>query len=330
MRKKWIVASSLSLILLAGLVVLLRFPLNQLRTLASLRTVDDHPLYVMTYYGRYPGPGVPAGSRPAASRPAGGTEWACTCFAALGQAGDMSFGRNFDWYDHPALLLFTDPPDGYASVSMVDISYLGYGRELPSWRDRLNLLSAPLLPFDGLNERGLAVGMMAVPHAEGGRDPRKATLDGLEVIRLLLDRVQDVDQAIALLQDYNVDFGGGPPVHYLVADASGHAAVIEYIAGEVRALRNTERWQVATNFVIAEAMPQGAQSGCWRYNAAYEALQRTGGIMSTQEAMPLLQEVSQENTIWSTVYNMTSGQIRVAMGRKYDRVHTFRLKMDDR
>ena len=37
----------------------------------------------------------------------------------------MLLGRNFDWYEHPALILFTDPPDGYASVSMVDISYLG-------------------------------------------------------------------------------------------------------------------------------------------------------------------------------------------------------------
>jgi hypothetical protein len=106
--------------------------------------------------------------------------------------------------------------------------------------------------------------------------------------------------------------------------------VIEYIAGEVRALRNTEKWQVATNFVIAEELPRGAQSGCWRYNTAYAALQRTEGTMSTPEAMPLLQEVSQENTIWSAVYNMTSGQIQVAMDRQYGRVHAFQLKMDGR
>ena len=37
-------------------------------------------------------------------------------------------GRNFDWGLHSALVLFTDPPvpGAYASVSMVDISYLGY------------------------------------------------------------------------------------------------------------------------------------------------------------------------------------------------------------
>ena len=36
----------------------------------------------------------------------------------------MVYGRNFDWQYSPALLLFTNPPDGYASVSMVDIEYL--------------------------------------------------------------------------------------------------------------------------------------------------------------------------------------------------------------
>ena len=37
----------------------------------------------------------------------------------------MFYGRNFDWEFSPALLLFTDPPDGYASVSMVDLTFLG-------------------------------------------------------------------------------------------------------------------------------------------------------------------------------------------------------------
>jgi Flp pilus assembly protein TadD len=33
----------------------------------------------------------------------------------------MFYGRNFDWDFSPALLLFTNPPDGYASVSRGDL-----------------------------------------------------------------------------------------------------------------------------------------------------------------------------------------------------------------
>lgn len=81
----------------------------------------------------------------------------------------MFYGWNFDWDYGTALLLFTDPPGGYASVSMVDIAYLGIEgksekdlQNLP-YEERQLLLGAPSLPFDGMNERGLAIGMAAVP-----------------------------------------------------------------------------------------------------------------------------------------------------------------------
>jgi hypothetical protein len=59
---------------------------------------------------------------------------------------------------------------------MVDISYLGYGVEEPSGAEREGLLDAPYFPFDGLNEHGLAIGIMAVSDADGGEDPDKVTI----------------------------------------------------------------------------------------------------------------------------------------------------------
>jgi hypothetical protein len=298
------------------------------RTLLSLRRVDDHPLYVMRYYGDYALPVTlqagarvdgQQGSRSVALKPA----WACTCFAALADAEEPVFGRNFDWYDHAAMLLFTAPPGRYASVSMVDISYLGYGKEIPAWTTRRRLLSAPQLPFDGMNERGLAVGMMAVPQAEALREAQRQTVDSLLIIRLLLDYAQDVDEALAIFEQYNLDWGTGPPLHYLLADARGHSALVEFVAGEMRVLRNSQSWQVATNFVVSEAQPQGANSECRRYNSAYQVLQRSEGRLSTVEAMSLLQSVSQANTIWSVVYGMGTDQVRLAMGGTYDQVYSF-------
>ena len=57
---------------------------------------------------------------------AGAPDWACTTYTAHTPQGETLLARNFDWYRHPAMLLFTDPPDGYASASMVDLSYLGF------------------------------------------------------------------------------------------------------------------------------------------------------------------------------------------------------------
>jgi hypothetical protein len=326
MKSKWTVAGGVLAVLLIVFAFVPPTQLNQWRTLASLRRVDDHPLYVMTYYGDYDFKELmQAGASQPTSYQGLDHAWACTCFSFLNAEGDVLLGRNFDWYDHPALLLFTDPPGGYASVSMVDISYLGFGREAPSWNARRRLLRAPDLPFDGMNECGLAVGMMAVPYADAGRDPQKVTLDSLQAIRLLLDYAQDVDEAISLLQGYNIAWDGGPPLHYLIADADGGSAVVEFVDGQMHVLKSREPWQVSTNFVISEAVPEGAGSDCWRYNTAHEALQDANGNLSPQEAMALLQSVSQANTIWSLVYSLSSRDVRVAMNREYDQVHRFRL-----
>ena len=79
---------------------------------------------------------------------------------------------------------------------------------------------------------------MAVSHGEGGSDAEKATLDSLEIIRLLLDHATEVDEALALFDDYNIDWGSGPPVHYLIADASGDSAVVELIDGSAVVTRS--------------------------------------------------------------------------------------------
>lgn len=308
---------------------------DRLRTLASLRRISDFPFYEMHYSGDYGfssflHEGLEIEERAPSHLGGASHQWACTCFAALSDRSDLIFGRNFDWHVHPALILFTNPPGGYASVSMVDLSYLGYGAEEPSWAEREALLDAPYFSFDGLNEHGVAVGIMAVDYADGGEDPDKVTIGSLHAVRLVLDYARDVEEAISLLQEYNVDFGGGPPLHYLVSDSSGKSAVVEFIDGEVNAIRNGEPWQVSTNFLIYDTSAESRGSLCPRYRRAHEALERADGSISPEEAMAVLEDVSQSGalpTIWSAVYNMTSGDIEIVVGRQYHEVHRFKLEM---
>ncbi|MBN1642122.1 MAG: linear amide C-N hydrolase [Anaerolineae bacterium] len=323
--------TGLALALLVILVVAVcQAPIQPLCTLASLRRIDDYPLYVMHYYGDYGFTSfLERGIRPGVSRratPGIAAPWGCTVFAALHPAHRALLGRNFDWHNRQTLLLFTDPPDGYASAAMVDIAYLGFPLEDPSWSDRRRLLDAPYWPFDGMNERGLAVGMMAVPHGRDDPAPGQVTISALHAIRLLLDRAATLDQAIALLEEHHVIWAGGPPVHYLIADAAGHSAVVEYVAGELLVKPGDTTWQVSTNFLLTEEQPQGANSPCWRYNRVYERLAASAGAIEPDEAMTLLGEVSQGSTVWSVLYGLSDGEIAIAMGRDYDRVHRFRLR----
>lgn len=303
------------------------------RTLSSLKQLSaDAPLYEMHYYGDYGFAERMRGEQPASGqRATPELEFACSCFAALGDPNERLFGRNFDWYEHPALVLFTDPPEGYASISMVDLHYLGYDEGRSPLGDPDDLLSAPYLPFDGMNEKGLAVGMMAVPHAEGGNDPGKVTLDSLELIRLLLDYAGNVPEALDLMADTNVEFGS-VPVHYLIADAQGESALVEYLDGKPVVRRADKPWQVATNFVVAEAQTDGTEAPCPRYSKLYSQLETAHGAIDRAEGMRLLSGVAQGGeyaTRWSWVFDLTQRKAGLVFGRDYTQVYEFEVGDDE-
>ncbi len=236
--------------------------------------------------------------------------WSCSLFAALGDPSSRLYGRNFDWEDSPAMLLFTDPPNGYASVSMVDIAYLLsdvsdvaclQARPLPTASE---LLRAPHLPFDGMNEQGLAVGMAAVPAGAAPLDPALPTVDDLELMRWMLDRASTVDEAVGVLRRANVAWGNGPPIHYLIADATGQAALVEYVQGEMVVLPNEEPWHLATNFFVS--VPVRAQrprvdcahatTECWTHFARRVACCKSTRPWSYCATLP----TTRRNGRWST------------------------------
>jgi hypothetical protein len=302
---------------------------TEVNSLLSLEQVDEYPLYIMQYYADYK-ISAQTSSTELAHSPLIETEsWACSLFAALANPAARLYGRNFDWEFSPAVLLFTHPADGYASAAMVDIAYLGFpGDQSQNLMEKpldelVSLLDAPYIPFDGMNEAGLAIGMAAVPPGNVPDDPAKATLGSLGVIRAVLDGAANVDEALEIIQSYNVDFEGGPPVHYLIADAQGNAALLEHYAGEIHVLRNQDNWHQATNFLNASVdSPEGQ---CWRYDTIQEKMMANQGALTFESALDLLHEVSQNSTQWSVVYSMSTGEVRVVMGRDYNQVHVFQM-----
>jgi predicted choloylglycine hydrolase len=289
----------------------------------TLIQVDDYPLYVMHLYedynfdeyletGRYPGVSLPSDSQ------INDAIKACSCFSAFDLPGQAIFGRNYDWHSRfPVLLLFTYPSNGYASVSMTDMSLLGPGS------DQHKFLGAPYIPVDGMNECGLAVGLMAVDEAQPPNDPNRVNINVCTAIRLMLDKAQSVDEALSLLREYNI-----PSImqHYLIADARGNSAVVEFVDGEMKVIRNEHPWQVCTNFVLSRFPESESGAPCLRYDTAYKTLEQTQGQMSHEEAMTLLDKIS-GNAIWSLVYDMVNGEIDIALGRNYNQVHHFTLSI---
>lgn len=132
---------------------------------------------------------------------------------------------------------------------------------------------------------------------------------------------------ISVLGQYNLDWGDGPPLHYLLADRGGASAVVEFVRGEMRVRRNRDPWQVATHLVLSEVGAAAPDDLCPRYHEANATLTRSAGRLSSEEALALLGRISQPNTRWSTLYDLRSGAVQVALGRAYERVHAFGVGM---
>jgi hypothetical protein len=296
---------------------------DPLAAVSRLERVHDYPMYLLDYQGDYRleerlrigGLGEPA------SRATETPAWACTAFAAFGDAARPLVGRSFDWQHHAAILVRTSPSDGYASTSMLDPAYMGFGTEditrLPA-SARRPLLEAPFLPVDGSNEHGVAMALLAVPQARAPYVAGRASLGALLMIRLVLDRSRTVSDALSLLGLYNLQVGD-PPVHFFLADATGQAAIVEYVDGEIVVTPNDRPWLVVTNFVVAGTSPEARPSLCSRYRTASESLAGCEGRMGPPQALSLLSAVSQPSTMWSVVYELASGRVTVAAGRDFSR-----------
>lgn len=352
------VVVAVAVLVVAAVVAVFALFGHELKTLGSIEKVDDYPLYTMTYDGDY---GIDAFiEQGGASNDAELIQFvvnrimkglpitidlpdlACSTFNATTAEGDAIFGRNFDLEYSPGMLVRTNPADGYASVSMVNLGFLGYGEDkMPEdLISSLTALAAPYAPLDGVNEAGLAVGVLLIDTEPTNQQTDKVDITTTTAIRMMLDSCATVDEAVALLGQYDMHSSANSCYHFQIADASGASAIVEYIGDEMSVLEPGDAttmgalsgeagvtYQAATNFLLTPG-EYDFGGGQDRYQVLMETLAAVDGVLSEDEAMDLLQSVSREvqirddgsvfQTQWSVVYNLDDLTASIIMGGKYD------------
>ncbi len=293
----------------------------------SVMQIDDYPLFTLQYTADYYfDEYLHTGTFPDFAYNFSRTgNYSCTCFSAFGENTRL-FGRNYDWSDAATyFVVFTDPPDGYASVSAVDLGFFGYDQsKSPSSPDNQDILRLlPYFPFDGMNEKGVAVGMNALSRAHSPHDTSKVSIGELQLIRLVLDYAASTQEALSLIRQYNI-LMEEPPIHYLIADSAGHSAILEFVEGAMVVMENMEQWQVTTNFIIT-GLTDPENAPCWRYRTAHEMLRNNDGILAESDAIELLHTVSVSSTRWSWIFDMKSGVVQICTGRDYENMHHFNV-----
>jgi len=149
-------------------------------------------------------------------------------------------------------------------------------------------------------------------------------------VRLLLDHAADVEEALALLEQYDLHASAGMMVHFALADASGRSVAVEYIDNQMSVMETP----VVTNFYLTPGNKQGigTEESKIRYEILNQLL-REQTSMEMDEVLDALDRVSKHkfdsvyaSTEWSIVYEQTDGAIHYYHRENFDKCHSFDLR----
>ena len=233
-------------------------------------------------------------------------------------------GRNFDWpgNDDSAMIIYTKPKDGFASYSTCWLGFLGFG---DGWKpegivNQYMSLAAIYVPLDGMNEKGLCVAdLVNGDEEQTHQQTEKVDLTTNSAIRLLLDKAANVDEAIALLKNYDMNSAIGMSHHLAISDASGKCVVVEYINNEMIV---TEAPAVTNHYLSpGEKYGMGQQNSLDRYNLLMEALP---GLVTVEDLKVTMRNVVQpEATQWTIIYNKQRLLLDFYWKQNYQKKHSF-------
>lgn len=265
-------------------------------------------------------------------------DFGCSTVCVKDKSGTVYFGRNFDWEKGRAIIVHTIPKDGYESLSTCDLDFLGFGDDYSpdgSMQERIQTLAAIYVPLDGMNEKGLIVAdLMAGDDEETHQKTDKPDLTTTTAIRLLLDRAANVDEAVELLKQYDMNSSIGAAHHFSLADASGKSVVVEYVNGEMLVAETN----VVTNHYLADSAKKGigSEQSHKRFDKLSDLASRSwsdfgsgGSRLAFERVRSMLKSVAQSNypqtdgsyetTLWSIVYEPGSCGAEFYFSEQYDR-----------
>ena len=241
----------------------------------------------------------------------------CTSFQVKKADGEgYFFGRNYDYFKNPTLVTVSHPKNGYASIACSDMSHFGYSLEkLPtSFLKKLSCLAAIYAPVDGMNEKGLCTSIMALPKQASRQETEKPNVGTTLIMRLWLDRCATVEEALALLETVDVrhDATVGSGYHYMIADALGNSAVVEFDPNDgwktlVTRKPEGQNWMHVTNHLLHEkyystepdpALGNPHSKSWWRYETCGAYLSAHNGILTLEEAQECLALVHWKDLVW--------------------------------
>jgi predicted choloylglycine hydrolase len=260
----------------------------------------------------------------------------CSTISVKADNGNSIFGRNFDWYNCNAMIVISETPGNYKSISTVNMDFITDGVGLSSFvmTDEIKTIASLYAPIDGMNEKGVCISVNYIEDSSKiNQDTSNKDLTTTTAIRLILNKAADVNEAIELLEQYDMHGSMGYMIHFAIADSKGKSVVVEYINNEMKVLDTP----VVTNFYMNEGEKNGigTQQSHERYEILMNIIQEKQNKMSMEDVKAALESVCKkhyndgETTEWSVIFNQSTGEINYYHREDYNNVYTFKLDMSN-
>lgn len=258
----------------------------------------------------------------------------CSIFTARNKKGHVLVGRNLDFrhkpHDPSVMMLRTAPSQGYRAFNMVDLGFMPLPKGFLSdgTSDISPAVMFPYLVLDGINEKGLFIGVMQLKFPQTKQDTGKVKVSTTLMMRAVLDKAADVDEAVKLFASYDMQSPReNNDYHFLLADRSGRSLVIEYVDNEMKVLEA----DCCTNFYLAPEKEK-AGGGKARYEIIQKILEFREHTLEKKDMMDVLRLVSQpagqlgkSDTLWSAVYDLTDLSMDLVVLHRYGRARHYKL-----
>ncbi len=153
--------------------------------------------------------------------------FACTTFC-INKNGHIVFGRNYDWVTGAGIV--------HTNQRSMFKTSLGTGEGgTASWISKYGSITfnqyGKEFPTGGMNEKGLVVELMWLDGSKYPAADNRPAVGVLQWIQYQLDNAATTAEVIN--SDSKIRISEGTPLHYLVADAGGNVATIEFLNGKM-------------------------------------------------------------------------------------------------
>ncbi len=268
------------------------------------------------------------------------SDFGCSSISVKNSASGTGrlYGRNYDWKDCQVLIIHSKPDAGYESISTCCLSHIGIPDDWEpkgKFFDDIVSLAALYVPMDGMNEKGLYIAdLMAGDDEKTEQERGNVSIITTDAIRLVLDKAANVDEALALIEQYDMHSVIGWAHHFAIADAQGKAVAVEWVNNRMY-VTETPR---LTNHYVTESPKKDdginpeTENSRIRFTELEKRMTASDSQMTAEQVRDTLKSVragqydGKALTVWSAVFEPENKRVNYYFRENYDKAYVFELQ----